>query len=362
MKIKNKLTPHLAVVVLFWNESKKTIRCLESIYNQKKIKLNVVLIDNNSNIKFNIEVRNWLNKNKIRIIDVDNSFFQLKGFKTNKNCFFIKNKKNLGCGLGHNPGYKFCLKHNFEFIARIDNDMFLPPNLLFNLIKRFNNKRIVALSPKVMFYKNPKKVWFRGATIGNNLKFQKQCANYIPGHLDNKKFKGLVQTDAIVGCASIMRSNILKNTGLSDPDFFYGEEDIELSYRLKKKGGELYIDLNEKIYHDVSSTVGKNWGKNIYYNYKYRLVLINKIGSNLDKIFGYSISVFKLILSIFLIFGNKHSSRFLQRYYGIKHFFQSKLGDYDRKNYNKINSFFFSINKKTSFLQILRHILNNRIE
>ena len=45
-----------------------------------------------------------------------------------------------------------------------------------------------------------------------------------------------------------------KKAGLSDPDF-YGEEDIELSHRLRKSGGKLLIDLDQKIYHSVSYIV-----------------------------------------------------------------------------------------------------------
>ena len=47
--------------------------------------------------------------------------------------------------------------------------------------------------------------------------------------------------------------------------------------------GKLYVDLNEKIFHSVSHTVGKNWAKNVYYNYKYRLLLVKKIGTFWDK-------------------------------------------------------------------------------
>ena len=37
------------IVVLFWNDYKKTIICLESIYKQKKIDFSLILVDNNSN-------------------------------------------------------------------------------------------------------------------------------------------------------------------------------------------------------------------------------------------------------------------------------------------------------------------------
>ena len=43
-----------------------------------------------------------------------------------------------------------------------------------------------------------------------------------------------VETDVISGCCSQYIKQILKKSGLGDEDFFYGPEDIELSYRLKK--------------------------------------------------------------------------------------------------------------------------------
>ncbi len=352
---------YVGIVVLFWNDSEKTIKCLDSIFKQKKVKFNLILVDNNSDIVYRNKVIEWLRKKKIKIKYVKNKNSNFRNFSKRKICFFIRNKINYGCGLGHNPGYEFCIKNNFKYIARIDNDMFLPNNLIFKLASRMDkNKSIIALSPKIMFSDQPNLIWFRGATIGANLKFQRQCASYEPGHPDSKFFKGLIKTDSIVGCASIMRAKNLKEVGLSDPDFFYGEEDIELSYRLLKTKGDLYIDLNEKIFHAVSHTVGKNWAKNIYYNYKYRLLLIKKIGTFGDKFFGYSIPIIKLVISIFLCFKKKHACRILQRYYGLKHFYQNKYGSFDRTNYNKINIFFHSINKQTSILDIIKHFIKNK--
>ena len=157
--------------------------------------------------------------------------------------------------------------------------MYLPDNLIYKLSSRLEKtKNIIALSPKVMFYDKPNLIWFRGAKIGFNLKLQRQCSNYKTGHSDSEFiFRGLEETDAIVGCASIMRSKHLKQIGLSDPEFFYGEEDIELSHRLSKMRGKLYVDLNEKIFHSVSHTVGKNWAKNVYYNLYIDYCLLKKL-------------------------------------------------------------------------------------
>ena len=357
----NKFNKELAVVVLFWNDSKRTIRCLESLFSQKKQKISIVLVDNNSEKHHITKIFKFFKKKKIKKLSVIKNDIDERYFNHKKICFYIKNKKNYGCGLGHNFGYKFCIRNNFRYIARIDNDMVVPKFVMFNLMNRMRtNSHINALSPKIMFHDKPNMIWFRGAEIGNNLKLQRNCASYSPkGHKDNKFFRGLIDTDAIAGCASIMRASKLKKTTLSDPDFFYGEEDTELSIRLKDNPSSLKVDLDQKIFHNVSSTVGKNWAKNIYYNYKYRLVLVKKIGTFSDKLFGYSIPVLKLIISFFLISNLNHSSKILQRYYALKHFFQKKYGAYDRVNYIKVNKFFNDINKKTNLNYILKKINTN---
>ena len=60
----------------------------------------------------------------------------------------------------------------------------------------------------------------------------------------------LVSTDAISVCCSIYRTSILKKSGLGDEDFFYGPEDIELSYRLKKYG-RLVCNQKIKTFHKI---------------------------------------------------------------------------------------------------------------
>tara|TARA_Y100000816_G_C26076878_1_gene566980 strand:- start:370 stop:1455 length:1086 start_codon:yes stop_codon:yes gene_type:complete len=355
------LKKELAVVVLFWNDYEKTIKCLNSLYKQKKQKFSLILVDNNSEKYFQSKIFGWLKKKKIKKIVIKKNKINKKFFGSNKICFYLKNKNNYGCGLGHNFGYKFCLKNKFKYIARIDNDMVVPDMVMYNLVKRMKeNNNINAMSPKIMFFHKPKMIWFRGAEIGNNLKLQRNTASYsAKGHKDDGSYKGLINTDAVAGCASIMKASKLKKTSLSDPDFFYGEEDTELSLRLKDKKDSLKVDLDQKIYHHVSSTVGKNWAKNIYYNYKYRLLLIKKIGTFSDKFFGYTFSIIKLILSLFLIFKLSCSSKVLQRYYALKHFYQRKYGTYDRIHYNKIDNFFSDINKKTNFINLLKKINNS---
>jgi len=139
----------------------------------------------------------------------------------------------------------------------------------------------------------------------------------------------LKNTEALAGCASIMRTSILLKSGLSDPDFFYGPEDIELSRRMIKRPGNLIVDLNNKIYHSITQSFINLDNRRLYYEYKYRLVLIKKIGSMTDKIFGYTMYLIKLFAMCLLFI--KYKKKILPVYLAFFHFLSNKYGDYDRK-------------------------------
>ena len=61
-------------------------------------------------------------------------------------------------------------------------------------------------------------------------------------------------------------------------------------------------------------------------------VVIKKIGTFFDKIFGYSLSIIKFIIYIFLIFKKRHRIKIQPVFFALIHFYQNKLGDFDRKN------------------------------
>lgn len=326
---------NLAIIVLMWNDYKNTVICLKTLLKQTYKYSNIFLVDNNSDDGSFEKVKNWLNVNYFNLVYNKKinkksiiSTNALKKFKI----FIIRNNKNLGCGYGHNTGYALAIKNKFKFISRIDNDMIVPKDFFKKIIKNFNNPLIQAISPKILYSKNKNLIWWKGTKIGNSLKFQTHMRDYPYGLKDNDQIRGLIITDSIAGCASIMRAKRINQVGLSDKDFFYGPEDVEYSKRLFTKKGSLIVDLNSKIYHSVSQSFIGLDRKRTYFEYKYRLVLIKKIGTISDKFLGYSISILKLIIYLFLFFKLKHRLKIVPVSLAILHFFQKKYGKFDRKN------------------------------
>jgi len=320
----------LAIVVLTWNDFFNTTKCIKSIYPQLDDKTKLILVDNNSEEKIYNKTINWINKN------YKSNYLHLKKnskfLKFKKKIIILRNNKNLGCGFGHNSGYEFAIKNNFEFIARVDNDMIVPKKFFIKILKNFNNKIIQGVSPKILYNHNRKLIWWMGTKIGNSLKFQTHMRDYPYSLRDDKKYSGVINTDAIAGCASVMRSTRLKKIGFSDRDFFYGPEDVELSRRMFTVEGSLIVDRDLKILHSVTQSFINLNKRRIYFEYKYRLVLIKKIGTFFDKVFGYSLSIIKFILYIFLIFKKRHRIKIQPVFFALIHFYQNKLGDFDRKN------------------------------
>ena len=107
-------------------------------------------------------------------------------------------------------------------------------------------------------------------------------------YFDNQYLNKIVSTDAICGCCSIYKVNVLKKSGLGDEDFFYGPEDIELSHRLKKYG-RLVCDQKIKTFHKIarSAHIAKKFERTFESTYGF-LILIKKIGTFSDKLFGYA--------------------------------------------------------------------------
>jgi GT2 family glycosyltransferase len=305
-----------AIVILTWNDWKNTICALESIFQSNYNNYDIILVDNNSYHNHLSKIRDWsLNKvfnndinlkkftkkKNIKIINTkkDSIIFN----KDKKKIYLIKNKKNIGLTAGLNIGYNFALKNKYKYIFRMDNDIIVKKNTLKNLLKLLENKKeIVAVSPKINHgYLINTVWWYNFKMTWAYLKFQKTMNLNKYRIADNSDLRGVINTDSICGCCSLYRSSSLLKSGLGDEDFFYGPEDIELSYRLKKFG-LLKSNLNSIAFHKIArSSVVSGLKIRKYNEIKGFLILIKKIGSRSDKIVGYTYFFLRIFYYLLLI-------------------------------------------------------------
>ena len=323
---------NLSIVVLTWNDWKSTVDCLQSILKNSYNHYDVILVDNNSNLKHINFLKKWLKKeisfngkfvhptnqrfNKIVEIKENGNIKQED--KCKKNIFLIKNKKNYGLTKGLNIGYKFSINNKYDYILRVDNDIFLEKNCIKRLIKDLRDKNIAAISPKILHGHLKKTIWWSEFYMNwSYLKFQGTINAKKKRILDNVKFSKTKQVDAIAGACSAYNTKILSKTNLGDEDFFYGPEDIELSYRLRKLG-KLVVNQKAIAFHKVatsSSITGIR--KRTYQSTLGFLKLIEKIGTKSDKIVGY----LYFILRLFYYKFRKQKDYYDGYFFALKEFF-----------------------------------------
>ena len=329
----------IAIVTLTWNDWKNTIECLESIFNSSYNFFDVILVDNNSEKHHIDKIISWAN-NKIEVKDEEFDFNPNKNLEIinieknyvventgKKKIFLIKNKENLGLTAGLNVGYNFLIKQDYDYIARIDCDFIISKKYLEIMKNLFeNDEKVVAASPKIKhaFLRNT--VWWAGIKINwLYLKFHRTMNLKKKRIIDDEGFKGVIETDAVCGCCSFYKKNALKLSGLGDEDFFLGPEDIELSFRLKKFG-KILVNLNTYTLHKIarSSEISGKFRRS-YTDALGFLLLIKKIGSFMDKFFGYSYFIFRLpIYYILKVFFKRDKDLVNGHIKGCKDFFLKK--------------------------------------
>lgn len=355
------MTNNCLIATVNWNDFNRTSRCIQSLINSNSKNCDFILVDNFSNNKEYKLILEFLikitKKNKIKLQKFN--FRNYKNIKTKKNFFLVKSPLNTGCTGGYNIAYDFGIFLNYKYVARIDNDCEVSKGFIINMINFMNkNDDYVGINSKVCYLQKKNHIQWIGCNINNNLKFHRSMRNFKKQNslkdyrpdLHSKNWKGLGKTDALNGPGSLIRVDALKKTGLASSDFFFGPEDVELSFRLKKYG-KLGVLLDSVIYHEVAQSAKKDleinnrkyiFDKKLiatsrqYKEFKSYLLLIKKIGSFWDKIFGYSFFLLKLIF--FFLF---NFAKFKILIIAIYHFVLKRYGKFDliinNKNVNNLN-------------------------
>ena len=243
----------IAVVILNWNGHELLEKFLSSVVNNSGDNP-IYIIDNNSEDK-----------------SID---FLTKNYPNLK---IIRNDKNYGYAKGYNEG----LKHvNEEVFCLLNNDVEVTKDWLDPIIKEFeSNNNLVVAQPKILDYNNKNKFEYAGAAGGYIDYFgypycrgrifdtiEKDCGQY-------NEEKEVFWTS---GSCMMIRSNLFHKLNGFDKDFFAHMEEIDLCWRIKRKGFINYCIPKSVIYHVGGETLNYLNPKKTYLNFRNNLIMISK--------------------------------------------------------------------------------------
>lgn len=244
-----------AVVILNWNGAELLKTFLPSVINFTSLPdVEIYVADNHSNDN-SIE---FLKKEfpSIKIIQLDNNY-------------------------GFAGGYNKALKRiDSKYFVLLNSDIEVSENWLQPLINLMNSdKTIAACMPKILSYKQKDEFEYAGAAGGF---IDKYGFSFCRGRIFNYNEKDTGQYNIAgsvfwaTGACLMIRSDVFNSAGGLDEEFFAHMEEIDLCWRIKNRGMNIYYCPDSKIYHLGGATLNKTNPKKTYLNFRNNLYMLYK--------------------------------------------------------------------------------------
>ena len=223
----------LSICIVSWNTADKLAECLRSIYeHDERLRIEVIVFDNASSDGSPERVRS--------------DFPQVN---------LIVGSANLGFGRGNNITISKC---RGKYILLLNPDMvviepcfkkmiyFLEDNPSAGLVGcKLVNIYDIAQQSYFHFFPTPISELAWGSMVENIYRYFHSSLEVVDP----------IKVAWLVGGCMLFRADVLRELGGFDEDFFMYGEDLDLCYRLKKNGFEIYYLPGIKLlhYHGASS-------------------------------------------------------------------------------------------------------------
>lgn len=242
--------PKVFVIVLNFNGKEDTRDCLDSLKSliADRGSVEIVVVDNGSTDGSVEAIKKQILGSKFPV-------------------HLIENQENLGFAGGNNVGIKFALEKGADFVLILNNDTFVDPNLVGQLLRVAGpDKKAGVLGPKIYFasgfeyhqgrYKPSdlgKVIWYAGGkTDWENILFSHRGVDEV----DQGQYDQVEETGFVTGCAMLVKKEVFEKIGFFEERYFAYLEDVDFCERAKKAGFKLVYAPSAFLWHKIARTSG----------------------------------------------------------------------------------------------------------
>lgn len=244
-----------AIVILNWNGVHYLERFLRNIIERSKSPgVKVVIADNGSTDGS----QEWITKNFPAITLIE-----------------------LGANYGFTGGYNRALNYvDADYYMLLNSDVEVTKDWITPLVKAFDNNPMIGICmPKIKSAFEKDHFEYAGASGGfidylgypfcrgrilSNI--EEDCAQY---NTDSEIFWAS-------GAAFMIRSSLFRELGGFDETFFAHMEEIDMCWRAKLHGWQVWVFPDSVVYHVGGGTLPNNSPKKLYLNYRNNLLMLYK--------------------------------------------------------------------------------------
>lgn len=141
------------------------------------------------------------------------------------------------------------------------------------------DNKIAAVQPKILSYSNPEYFEFAGAAGGliDNLGYP-YCRGRIFDETEHDEGQYDAETEIMwaSGCCFFIRAEEFRNQGGFDERFFAHQEEIDLCWRLRNAGKQIWYTPEATVYHVGGGTLDVKNPRKTYLNFRNNLCMMLK--------------------------------------------------------------------------------------
>ncbi len=169
----------------------------------------------------------------------------------------LEQQENLGFSGGNNLGMQWGIDHGFDYVFLHNGDGYLGSDCIAQLVKHMQEDNVIGASQALMLlHPDTDKI----NSAGNNIHFLGlgYCDLYTVPKADTD-LPQVKDVGYLSGGAIMMRTDLLREYGLWDKDYFMYHEDTDYSFRLKIHGYRTVLISDAEFFHkyEFSKSIAK---------------------------------------------------------------------------------------------------------
>lgn len=240
--------PLVAVIIVNYNGYELTRECLRSFSGVAYDRYVLIVVDNASR---------------------DDSAPRLR--QEFPQVIYVQSETNLGFTGGNNLGLAIAYELGVDYVFFLNNDTVVAGNV-FDLVTFLEDHPDVGMvAPLTFYYDNPEITSFGGGYLNRNTG---RIIFLNKGIRREEIPESVVFCSFLEGAAIMARTELVKQVGGFNDDYFLTSEESELCVKIADLGYRLALITSCSVWHKISQTVGAGSELMTYFIYRNRLVFI----------------------------------------------------------------------------------------
>lgn len=240
----------VAVVICNYNKRDFILACIESVFASKFNDYDLIVVDNAS---------------------VDGSVDTIQE-RFGDRLKLLINKENIGGSGGFNRGMAYAMQHGYKYIHLLDNDVLLDNSAigeLYNFMEA--NEDVGACGSLICRMAIKDRIQDFGAMIDLD------HIGVIPlygGQMVNSDIPEKIECDYVAACSAMFRSDVLKEVGIIDKEFFIYWDDMALCWEIRNAGKKVCAYKKSVVWH--MGSYGDRTAFSRYYSLRNKIYCFTK--------------------------------------------------------------------------------------